>query len=83
MVAGAGAIITSNVRDFPLNKIPPGLDVLLPAVFAAATVALDPARALGAVEKIAARSGRKGPPDSVTDVLDLLVSRYGMTDAVE
>jgi len=82
VVAGAGAIVTHNLSDFPLGKLPIGIKVIPPARFAADTVSLDPTRAWAAVAAIAARSGRKGPPVSQTQILDRLVDVYNMTDAV-
>lgn len=82
-VAGAGAIVTHNVRDFPLERVPSGIQVLRPAEFAANTVAVDPVRARAAVVAIVRRSGRKGPLLTDGDVLDILANRYDMTRATE
>ncbi|WP_433014062.1 PIN domain-containing protein [Kribbella sp. CA-294648] len=42
-VAGhAGAIVTENLKDFPQDKIPPGIEVVEPSEFAANTVAVVP-----------------------------------------
>ncbi|MGL5864703.1 MAG: hypothetical protein ACRCYX_02360 [Dermatophilaceae bacterium] len=79
--AGAGAIITHNLRDFPAHLLPKGLEVLPPTEFACYTVELDPARALRAVEKISQR--RREPPLPPADILENLSNRYGMTAAVE
>jgi hypothetical protein len=49
VVAGAGAIVTSNAKDFPRDKVPAAIDVLRPAEFAANTVALSPVAAHRAV----------------------------------
>jgi hypothetical protein len=83
VVGGAGAIVTQNLRDFPPDRLPYGLDVIDPAEFAFHTVALDPRTALRAVQEIARRSGRTGPTLSIEDVLHILASRYHMIDAVE
>ena len=82
-VAGAGAIVTENLKDFPADRIPPTIQVLSAREFSANTVALHPRRALDAVGEIAARSGAYGPRRSVDEILDVLESRYGMADAVE
>lgn len=82
VLAGAAAIITGNIRDFPATRLPHGLETLLPAQFAATTVALDPQRALLAIGRIAGRTGRLGPPRTVDDILDILVERYHFDDAV-
>jgi hypothetical protein len=83
VVAGADAIITLNLKDFPAAALPDGLEALRPADFAASTVSLDPYRALGAVRTIAARRGSQGPTRSVEEILSVLVHRYGFHDAVE
>ncbi|MFD0972414.1 PIN domain-containing protein [Plantactinospora endophytica] len=83
VVAGAGAVVTHNVKDFPHDRIPAGIQVLQPAEFATNTVAVDPVQARAAVAAIASRSGRKGPFLTEDDVLDSLSRRYGMTRAVE
>jgi predicted nucleic acid-binding protein len=83
VVGGAGAIITHNMKDFPPDKLPSGIEVLPPQEFAANTVSLDPARALAAVETIAERSGRKGPRLTVDDILAHLIDRYGMDRVAE
>jgi hypothetical protein len=82
VVAGAGAIVTDNLKHFPQQSMPAGLEVLSGAQFAHTTVSLAPDRALGAVAMIARRSGRHGPARTVADVLKLLISRYGLHDAV-
>ncbi len=83
VVGGAGAIVTVNLKDFPPNKMPPGLEVLKPADFAANTVALDPLRAARAIHEIAQRSGAKGAAFSPAEILDLLEQRYGLDAAVQ
>ncbi|MFF5260239.1 PIN domain-containing protein [Actinomadura viridis] len=82
-VAGAGAIVTHNIKDFPQNNIPKGITVLLPAEFAANTVALDPFRALDVITSIVERYGKKGPMVTTDGVLDILADRYKMIRAVE
>lgn len=82
-VAGAGAIITHNLRHFPSDRLPVGVSALPPAEFAADTVSLDPVRARAAVAAIAARSGRTGPLLTEEAVLDTLASRYRMNRAAE
>ena len=83
VVAGAGAIITLNTKDFPATLLPFGLETLRPAEFAANTVALDPHRALHAIRTIASRTGTQGPARTVTELLDILVRRDGFDDAVD
>ena len=72
-----------KAKDFPAALLPSGLETLRPADFAANTVSLDPPRALHAIRTIAGRTGTHGPARSFTEILDLLVHRYGFDDAVE
>lgn len=83
VIAGAGVIVTDNIKDFPRARIPTQLEVIRPAEFAENTVAVDPIRARAAVVAVVGRFGRKGPRISEDDFLDILSLRYGMTDAVE
>lgn len=81
-VAGhAGAIVTENLKHFPAENIPPGIQVITPSEFAANTVAVAPHVALGVVATISARFGK--PPLSVDELLSILRDRYGMDEAVE
>lgn len=82
VVGGAGAIVTHNNKDLPPERLPHGIQRLSPQEFAFNTVAVDPVTAWRAVAAIAARSGRRGPVLTEEAVLDLLVARYGMSDAV-
>jgi predicted nucleic acid-binding protein len=82
VVGQAGAVVTSD-RDFEAERLPPGMQVLDPAEFAFNNVALNPGRALVAVEQLVSRLGQKGPVVSVDNVLDQLVARYRMNDAVD
>ncbi|GAA3575765.1 PIN domain-containing protein [Kribbella ginsengisoli] len=77
----AGAIVTNNLKHFPPDKIPSGIQVIPPSVFAANTVAVAPHRALEAVLSIHARL--KTPPMSLDDLLSVLRRRYGMDEAVD
>ncbi|GAA1469356.1 PIN domain-containing protein [Microbacterium thalassium] len=83
VIAGAGAIVTENLKDFPTGKIPPGIQLLSATEFAKNTVALNPRHALAAVQEIASRSGRYGSALTVEEILDTLRDRYGMIEAVE
>jgi hypothetical protein len=72
VVAGAGAIVTHNDRDFPADKLPSGIQVLSPPAFTETTVALDPIRGRAAISAIVQRSGRKGPRWTEDEVLETL-----------
>ena len=83
VIAGAGAIVTENLKDFPADRIPPGIQVLSAREFAKNTVALNPRLALAAVHEIASRSGRYGATLTVGEILETLRDRYGMIEAVD
>ncbi|MFD3400890.1 PIN domain-containing protein [Kribbella sp. NPDC058693] len=81
-VAGhAGAVVTRNVKDFPADKVPHGIEILMPCEFAANTVAVSPQRALKAVMKLTQRY--KTPPVSVDDFLKVLRDTHGLDEAVD
>lgn len=71
-LAGAGVIVTSNLRDFPQHLLPNGLTAQRPQEFARDTVDISPQRALSAIDAIAARSGVQGRVRSRADIFDLL-----------
>ncbi|MET8774068.1 PIN domain-containing protein [Nocardia sp. NPDC004654] len=81
VVSNAGALVTENWRDFPASLMPTGLQVVGAAEFAANTCAVDPARALVAVQKISMR--HRDPAQTVDQVLAILATRYKMHEAVE
>ncbi len=82
VVAGAGMIVTHNLKDFPRDKVPASIEVQAPAEFAHNTVSLNPAAALRAIETVAGKSGHRGPVLTVPGILDTLNDRYGFADAV-
>jgi hypothetical protein len=80
-VAGhAGAIVTDNLKHFPPDKMPPGVEVITPSEFAANTVAVAPQLALEAVITLTERL--KKPPVTVDEFLAVLRERYGVDEAV-
>lgn len=81
VVGGAGAIVTDNISDFPTTTLPPGVQVIRARDFAANTADVDPERAALALHAISSR--HKKNPHTPTELLDLLVSRYGMTDLAD
>ena len=83
VIPGAGAIVTENLKDFPADRIPTGIQVLSAREFAKNTVALNPRLALAAVHEIASRSGRYGATLAVGEILETLRDRYGMIEAVD
>jgi len=81
-VAGqAGAIVTDNLKHFPQDNMPPGIEVIAPREFAANTVAVAPEVALEAVTALTARLRK--PQVTVDEFLSVLRERYGMTEAVD
>lgn len=79
VVGGAGVIVSDNVKDLPAKLLPDGIAVVTAARFAADSVSIAPGTALRALEQISTRY--TNPPRSKEDLLDLLVSRYGMQQA--
>ena len=78
----AGAIVTLNLRDFPIAKIAAHIKVLAPSAFAATyTVSVSPDVALHAIQTLASRY--TAPPLTTEEILNRLVQRYRMTEAVE
>lgn len=81
VVGGAGVIVTENRRDFPADRVPAHIQVVSAAEFAANTAAAAPDRAMAAVEEMSVR--HNSPPRTADELLDELISRYGMDEAVE
>lgn len=81
LVGGADVIVTSNLKDFPPQQIPDRLAMISPAQFAADTVAVSPDVAHRAVSAMASRFFR--PSSTVDEILDHLMARYAMIEAVE
>ncbi|MFD3593196.1 PIN domain-containing protein [Nocardia sp. NPDC058640] len=80
VVGGAGAIVTDNVKDFPVVGVPRHIQILRPAEFAADAVAVSPDTALQAVGELLKR--RQSPPQTLDEVLQRLLETYGMDEAV-
>lgn len=81
-IAGAGVIVTANLKDFPSRLLPDGIDAIPVTEFARDAVSLSPSRALAAIAQISRRSGRTGPQVGELDVIEMLEERYGMTEAM-
>ena len=79
LVGGAEVIVTANLKDFPTQRIPEPIRVVSAAEFAAKTVAVSPDVARRALQTISQRFYT--PPQTVDQILDLLVVRYGMDEA--
>lgn len=81
-IAGAGVIVTANLKDFPSKLLPDGIDAVPVTEFTRDAVSLSPTRSLAAITQIASRSGRTGPQLTELDIIDILESRYGMVEAM-
>lgn len=75
--AGAEVIVTENLKDFPAERLPPGISTILPEEFARDTVSVDPSRALAATVAMAQR--RSNTP--LEEILEQLEGTYAMTEA--
>ncbi|GAA3707410.1 hypothetical protein GCM10022204_26650 [Microlunatus aurantiacus] len=89
VVGGAGAIVTSNLKDFPHATSPPpptlvprSIQVIPPDEFALNTVSVDPVGSRRAIYEVASRSGRHGSKLTVDMIFDQMERVYKMGDAV-
>ncbi|MCZ4275316.1 PIN domain-containing protein [Rhodococcoides yunnanense] len=81
VVGGAEATVSDNIKDLPRGKVPAHIQVIKPADFAANTVAVSPDTAIRALKTMSSRYSN--PPLSSADALEIVNSRYGMSEAVE
>ncbi|QIK66019.1 PIN domain-containing protein [Nocardioides sp. HDW12B] len=81
VVGGAGAIVTDNLKHFPVDRVPRDIQVLSAVEFASNTADVNPEHAANAIREISRR--HQNPPHTPHEILDLLVHRYGMTDVAE
>jgi hypothetical protein len=81
LVCGADVIVTSNLKDFPERRVPEPHKVIPLAQFAADTVTVSPDIAHRAAIAMSSRFVR--PLSTVDEILDHLVARYAMVEAVE
>lgn len=79
VVGGAGAIVSDNLRHFPVDQVPHNIQVLSGRDFAASTADVDPERAARAICEISARRSNQTPHEIVA----LLAARYGMDQVAE
>jgi predicted nucleic acid-binding protein len=83
VVGGAGSIVTDNFRDFPIAKIPLGIQIISPQDFAYETVGMRPDLGLAAVLAMARRTGRNYQRQSAADILEVLDRIYKMDAATK
>lgn len=81
VVGHAGQIVTHNLKDFPAELLPEGVEAVAPHEFALEAAEISPSAAFRAVEQIARR--RRSPEVSIDEILTVLVRRYGMDDFVD
>lgn len=81
VVGGAGAIVTENLRDFPPALVPSQIQVLSGSEFASNTADVDPEKAARALCMMSLR--RTKTAQTPRELVELLVSRYGMNDVAE
>lgn len=79
VIAQAGAIVTSNLKDFPQEKLPGAMNALSPQEFVENSVDLAPRSVLLALKRMSTRSGRFGPSQTQGQIAQELANRYGMT----
>lgn len=78
VVAHAAVIVTNNLKDFPSQALPGGLEAITPAEFTARIARRVPGSAANAVRQMSARLHR--PPMKPGTILDYLESHYAMTE---
>lgn len=78
VIGGAGVIVTNNLKDFPVDKMPQNLDVQTPAHFAENQVCINPTAGVTALKVMSSRLGNNGLSQTPERILDLLVNRYQM-----
>ncbi|MGG5752599.1 PIN domain-containing protein [Zafaria sp. Z1313] len=83
VVAGAGSIVTDNLRDFPPEMVPAGIQIVSARDFAYETVSMSPDLGLAAVQAMSRRTGRHHPALAVSEILATLDKLYGMNDTTE
>lgn len=83
VVGDAEVIVTENLKDFPATRLPSSLRAISAREFVFDTVQQHVTEACRAVLEICARSGRHGPKVNVQELLNILATRYGMTDTAK
>lgn len=81
VVGGAGSIVTENLRDFPADLVPGGIQIVRAKDFACETVSMRPDLGLLAVQAMSDRSGHNYAQQSPAEILDALDKIYAMHTA--
>lgn len=71
LAGGADVIVTDNLKHFPEDRVPDGLRVQGPKDFLHDMVTANPHGSVLALREMVAR--RQSPPQTETDILDLLI----------
>lgn len=71
-------VVTSNLKDFPTDKLPGKLVAVSTSDFIQILVTAEPEPVVRAIHSMARRSGKYGPQHSVEDIARELAKRYGM-----
>jgi predicted nucleic acid-binding protein len=82
VMGGAGAIVTLNLRHFPLGVVPSQVQVLTPAEFLADNVSLHPDLARLALHEIATRRASKRAHVSPYEIAQVLARKYSLEKAM-
>lgn len=82
VVGRADVIVTDNMRDFPADKLPAGLDVQSADEFLLYAIDLAPGVVLAAITEVAGRTGRTGPRLNEVDVIGA-IQRSGASQSAE
>ena len=78
VLAQAGVIVSSNLKDFPQELLPGALVAVSPQVFVEDSVDLAPAGVMRALNRMSERSGRYGPVQTPLEIAQELSKRYDM-----
>lgn len=83
VLAQAGVIVTSNLKDFPQELMPGALVALSPKLFVEDSVDLAPVQVMAALNRMSQRSGHFGPAQTPLEIAKELAARYGMECVAE
>lgn len=83
VMGGAEVIVTDNLKDFPVSRLPESVRAVSAGEFAYDTVRQHLTLACRAVLAICERSGRQGPRLRAAGLLAILDERYKMTATTE
>ena len=83
-IAGAAThIVTNNLKDFPPDAMPDGLQIVHPSDFVMGIAIRDANACWRTLEAMARRSGERGPKQSPAEILEGLTRVYKWTTLAE